>query len=210
MLIHGIKLSSEFIKRKKYIYVVQNIFPQHLTTCRFPLTFRLVMIHLCRWRQSNINPMTHAQAAEMSDNVFPCFCSSCAGTVAHKVGGERLKQPVAPRISRPGVFTYQRVKPPCLWARNPNIIHRLQGSLSEPADLSPSAPTFLGLLSSHCGLRSSWKAADRNMRDAYATPPCPHTDTSGDSRARWMTLWGLFLKGGGSSSRALHGTGSWP
>lgn len=41
------------------------------------------------------------------------------------------------------------------------------------------------------------------MRDAYATPPCPHTDTSGDSRARWMTLWGLFLKGGPPAERCM-------
>lgn len=46
MLIHCIKLSSEFIKFKNYIYLVQNIF--HIMYLSPDLTFRLFMIHLCR------------------------------------------------------------------------------------------------------------------------------------------------------------------
>lgn len=38
--------------------------------------------------------------------------------------GERLKQPVAPQMSRLGVFIQQRMKP-LFVVRNPNITHKL-------------------------------------------------------------------------------------
>lgn len=126
----------------------------------------------------------------MCENVFPCFWSSCARLGrCYRWWGKRLKQPVAPRISRRGVFI-QRVKPPPVCGQKSKHHPRAAGALIWASRPRPvTAPSFLGLFASRRELRS--KAADRIMRDAYATFPCPVQTPSGDSRARWVTLQGL-------------------
>lgn len=153
-------------------------------------------------------------AREMCENAFPCFWSmlSQTSTVAR---GKRLKQPVAPPVSRPRcvyVAEDEAVKPPCLWARNPNITHRLQRFLSGPADLNLSALSFLGAFPSCCRLwslwavKSSWQKYERCLCNLLL-PPRRHEwglqSTLGDP-------WGWLEGGcfGWRTNRALHGTGS--
>lgn len=127
--------------------------------------------------------------------------------------GKRLKQPVAPpQISRrhpaedeASVFW---------WPGTQTSAAGLE-LLSEPADLNLSAPSFFGSVPVSpygYGPTDASKAADRNMRDAYATFACPVQTPAGTpehaGRPSGSCFWGVGGWVGGLSSLALHGTGS--
>lgn len=122
-----------------------------------------ISLNICRWHQQ----VTHVWATEMCENVFPlhlkhtdlvCLCS--------------------------------REWSPCLWPEIQTSPTGCRGSYQ-----SQQTSTCQLHLFSDCshlfvvyGPSDMSKGADRNMTDAYATFSCPRVDTSGDSRAHWVTL----------------------
>lgn len=130
--------------------------------------------------QSNIHSVSSlTPAAEMCQNMLPCFWSSCA----RNTWGEKVKATWC--TPRSPDNTQQRMKPPCFGGQEPKHQPRAWSSYQTRQTSTCQLCLFLGPfqsrrgLRSRCGVKGGWQKYEKCLCNLCL--PC--ADTSRDTRA---------------------------